>query len=98
MIKRTYGFLRTLGLSLWCLALTLAVALIPMLVSLEARAEAQWVIPFVQVDQNVDGVLSEAEFLAGVYDATPGLFAKADANSDTVLTWAEYESLTPLPD
>ena len=45
---------------------------------------------------NVDGVVSEEEFLAAVPGATSETFASADVNGDTVLTPDEYEAMAAM--
>jgi hypothetical protein len=59
MIKRTYGFLRTWKMALLTGGLTLGVALSPYM------AQAQDAPGFSDVDQNVDGVVSEDELPDG---------------------------------
>jgi hypothetical protein len=90
MIKRTYGFLRTWKMALLTGGLTLGVALSPYM------AQAQDAPGFSDVDQNVDGVVSEDEFLMAMPEATAETFASADVNGDTVLTQDEYEAMAAM--
>lgn len=66
------------------------VALSPMM------AAAQDAPSFSDVDVNVDGVISEDEFLAAMPEATADTFASADVNGDTVLTQDEYEAMAAM--
>lgn len=59
-------------------------------------AQAQDAPEFAAVDQNVDGVVSEDEFLAAMPEATAETFASADVNGDTVLTQDEYEAMVAM--
>jgi hypothetical protein len=59
-------------------------------------AQAQDAPSFADVDQNVDGVISEDEFLAAMPEGTAETFASADVNGDTVLTQDEYEALLAM--
>lgn len=60
---------------------------------LTAQAAAQGAPAFADVDVNVDGVISEDEFLAAMPSMTSGDFATADLNADTVVTEDEYTAL-----
>ena len=71
-------------------ALTLSVALAPYM------AGAQDMPAFSDVDQNVDGVVSEDEFLAAMPTATAETYASADVNGDSVLTQEEYEVVAAM--
>ena len=57
-------------------------------------AHAQGAPSFAEVDSNVDGVISEDEFLAAMPSMTADQFAEADTNGDTVLTEDEYDAMT----
>lgn len=59
-------------------------------------AMAQDAPSFSDVDLNVDGVISEDEFLAAMPDATSETFTSADVNGDTVLTQDEYEAMAAM--
>jgi hypothetical protein len=58
--------------------------------------QAQDAPAFADVDQNIDGVISEDEFLAAMPEATAETFASADVNADTVLTQDEYEAMAAM--
>lgn len=90
MIKRSHGFLRTWKMALLTGGLTLGVAMAPYM------AQAQDAPDFSEVDQNVDGVISEDEFLMAMPEATAETFASADVNADTVLTQEEYEAMAAM--
>lgn len=90
MIKRTHGFLPTWKMALLTGGLTLGVAVAPYM------AQAQDAPGFSEIDQNVDGVVSEDEFLMAMPDATAETFASADVNGDTVLTQEEYEAVAAM--
>lgn len=51
---------------------------------------------FSDVDTNVDGVVSQEEFLAAMPEATADTFVSADVNGDTVLTQDEYETMAAM--
>ncbi|MBV6657637.1 MAG: hypothetical protein KI785_07710 [Devosiaceae bacterium] len=57
-------------------------------------AFAQGAPGFAAVDLNIDGVISEDEFLAAMPSMTADDFVMADGNGDTVLTQEEYEAMT----
>lgn len=71
-------------------AFAAGVALSPM------AASAQDAPGFSDVDINVDGVISEDEFLAAMPEATADTFMSADVNGDTVLTQDEYEAMAAM--
>ncbi|MEM1286218.1 MAG: hypothetical protein ACFB01_04980 [Cohaesibacteraceae bacterium] len=85
-----WGFARTLRLGVATGVLALGAVAAPYL------AQAQQAPMFADVDTNVDGVVSEEEFLAAMSDATPETFASADLNGDTVLTPDEYEAVASM--
>jgi hypothetical protein len=90
MTKRFETFLGTWKLAALCGALALGVAYGPL------TAQAQEMPSFAQVDQNVDGLISEDELLAAYPEATAETFATADINADTVLTPEEYEAMDSM--
>lgn len=51
---------------------------------------------FSDVDTNVDGVISQEEFLQAMPDATADTFISADVNGDTVLSQDEYETMAAM--
>lgn len=59
-------------------------------------ASAQDAPGFSDVDTNVDGVISEDEFLAAMPETTADTFVSADVNGDTVLTQDEYEAMAAM--
>ena len=56
-------------------------------------AAAQDAMAFAEVDQNVDGVISQDEFLGAYPNSTTDVFVAGDVDGDTVLTQAEYEAM-----
>ena len=85
-----WGFARTLRLGIAAAVLALGAMAAPYL------AHAQQAPQFAEVDANVDGVVSEDEFLAAMPEATAETFASADVNGDTVLTPDEYEAMAAM--
>lgn len=71
-------------------ALALGVASAPFV------ATAQDAPAFSDVDSNVDGVISEDEYLAAFPEGTSESFVMADVNGDSVLTQDEYEAMAAL--
>lgn len=51
---------------------------------------------FSDVDSNVDGVISQEEFLAAMPEGTADTFISADVNGDTVLSQDEYETMAAM--
>ena len=90
MTKRFETFISTWKLAALSGVVTLGVALSPYM------AQAQDAPSFADIDQNVDGVVSEDEFLAAMPEATADTFASADVNGDTVLTQDEYEAMAAM--
>lgn len=85
-----WDFARTLRLGIATGVLALGTVTAPLF------AKAQEAPSFADVDTNVDGVVSEEEFLAAMPEATSETFASADVNADTVLTQDEYEAMAAM--
>ncbi|MEM6711586.1 MAG: EF-hand domain-containing protein [Pseudomonadota bacterium] len=90
MMMRSIAFASTWKLALVAGLFTFGAASVPFLQT--TPAHAQDAPSFAEADQNIDGIISEDEFMAAFPDATADLFAAADGNADTVLTRAEYEN------
>ncbi|MFK7791845.1 MAG: hypothetical protein AB8B88_04150 [Devosiaceae bacterium] len=90
MTTRYSTFLGTWKVAALSATFAFGAALSPIMV------QAQEAPGFAEVDQNVDGVISEDEFLAAMPEATSETFASADVNGDTVLTQDEYEAMAAM--
>ena len=88
--ERFERFVGTWKLAALAGGLTLGVVLAPYM------ASAQTAPAFSDVDQNVDGVISEDELLAAMPAATSETFTSADLNGDTVLTQDEYDAMASM--
>ncbi len=90
MTTRFSNFLSTWKTATLAGIFAVGAALSPLMV------HAQDAPAFSDVDQNVDGVISEDEFLAAMPEATAETFASADVNAETVLTQDEYEAMAAM--
>ena len=88
------SFASTWKLAVFSGLLTFGAAALPFLDN--TPAQAQDAPGFAEADQNVDGIISQDEFLAVFPNATADMFVAADSNADTVLNQDEYEAATAM--